>query len=399
MASEKQKLFMDQVHAWTFEEKVKKIKYNPEIMEIKRIFRNKIRNAQRFILDDSSVETICELSHETKHIEGWSFLARLPYNVMWIEYNAHTKASKFESMGKLGMPFNPKEVSPWRGYLMWKEELEGSSPRWIVHSFTFIDNMVVPEFTAYVFDPEGNSQFPTRGSSFWRVPTLSLIPDFPRMPVIIQEENNEKIFTETDPEYILLGMFEDTTFSHVENIIKISDIIAPRMAVVINPFWDKFIKKNKKLDFKRLALENIRENAGELRWIITMLASINGLPKEVKPFIPQGIRHSIGMHQLPYFGGSTISLSIPRENRVIHFRKILDKEAGAMRRRRHYVIGHWRIIEPGKRMFICRHMPISVEAGVGQCERCGLKVRWIEAHERGDATLGYVEHQYNVTSD
>ncbi len=41
---------------------------------------------------------------------------------------------------------------------------------------------------------------------------------------------------------------------------------------------------------------------------------------------------------------------------------------------------------------------IAVDDGVALCERCGLKVRWINNYRRGDATIGVVDHSYTVTT-
>ncbi len=77
----------------------------------------------------------------------------------------------------------------------------------------------------------------------------------------------------------------------------------------------------------------------------------------------------IVVHQLPYFGSSTISLAIPRED-IAYARKALDKAAGQEARLRwhtvrghwrHKVRGHWRVIERGKPVsYLCRHLPTMV---------------------------------------
>ena len=133
-----------------------------------------------------------------------------------------------------------------------------------------------------------------------------------------------------------------------------------------------------------------------LRLIIAFLSAINALPYGTKRIEPGPGHHTVGMNRLPFFGSSTITFTIPRENHVVYASKALTKAAGALRRRRHAVIGHWRVIERGKRELVCRHLPVEVKDNVGHCSCCGLTVRWIKAHERGDASVGIVEHNYRA---
>ena len=107
------------------------------------------------------------------------------------------------------------------------------------------------------------------------------------------------------------------------------------------------------------------------------------------------------MNQLPYFGSSVISLAIPAEDRLAYARKALDKAARqeAQRRRLHTVRGHWHVVDAKPVTHLCRHFPTMVEDGLAVCERCERLVRWIESHERGDPTVGIVDHRYEVTAE
>ncbi len=355
--------------------------------------RTLLRAAQRFTLDDDSVKLICHLSHELERLEGWSFLARLPYDVVWIEFSLHTKVREFELMGKLRHKFDPTDVAERMGYLMYRDAPDTMSPRWICQGFVKTKGEVTPEMVSYVFDPEGDPKFPIRGSSYWKSPTLSLRTGFPRMP-IDAFINNVKVETKCDPEIMLSGL---VSWKH--HAIVGPGWMTPKMAAIVDPWWEAHLIERFKDNFERankLILTQVYENSGHLRWLITMLAAINGLPKEIKYRAASKGMHSIGMYQVPYFNSSDISLSIPREDHVVYARKALDHEAGNARRPWHMVKGHWRVVELGKRKYMCRHMPTMIESGLGMCERCELLVRWIKDHERGDATLGVVDHGYTV---
>ena len=111
-------------------------------------------------------------------------------------------------------------------------------------------------------------------------------------------------------------------------------------------------------------------------------------------------QRTLDVQHIPYFSHHDLELTIPGEDRVLHARKVLDKAANSnhAHRRWHMARGHYRVVEPGKRKYICRHDPVMVENGLGMCNKCQLLIRWIPAHDRGDATLGVVDHAYQVVT-
>jgi hypothetical protein len=131
------------------------------------------------------------------------------------------------------------------------------------------------------------------------------------------------------------------------------------------------------------------------------MPKIPALPRDVHFHEPRKGRHSVGIYTMPYFGSSTVLIVLPQENRLIRARELLDKAARTERHlRRHKVREHWRIVlDRAKSVtFLCRHLPVMVDRGYAMCERCEMLVKWIEAHERGDASLGVVVHDYEVTT-
>lgn len=413
---------MDAVHAWTFQKKALGRGLLPGTADVQLAYRVKLRQAQRFVVDDDSVRLVCRLSHELDRLPHWALLARLPYDIVWFEFDLHVKVREFEVMHSLPAKFNPDEVAERIGYLMFRDtRSEDKITRWICHGFVSAKGVASPEFLAYVYDPEGDARFPTRGSQFWRQPTWSLRPNAPRVPILIPSTNSggSAVHTECDLELLLGGLFETKGKTGgyagrmVDGDIYLTDDEEPlagpawltsRMAVIVDPWWDAHLAERLKTDpdrFNQIMFIHARENRGHLRWIVTLLAAINGLPKDIQYHHARTGKHSVGMYQLPFFGSSTISIGIPRENRLIHARKLLNRESRAAHRRRHSVIGHWRIVERGKLPagIFCRHIPTLVEGSLAVCERCGLLVRYIESFERGDATLGYVQHKYVVTKE
>ena len=104
----------------------------------------------------------------------------------------------------------------------------------------------------------------------------------------------------------------------------------------------------------------------------TFFSTINKIPlagpREVRTshgFIGQGRYRTFLKHQV-------ITLTVPQKNTVKYARQILGD---LIRRRAHQVRGHWRDDYRLKK---------------------GNKSLWIAEHQRGDASLGFVTHDYNV---
>lgn len=418
----------DEVHKWTFESR------GQATNAVAARYRAALRQAQRFVIDDEAVRLVCQLSHDThKVMEGRSFLARLPYNNLWIEFDLHTKVKEFERMGTLRQKFDPNEVSPEMGLLFY---LDGSDTRtrWVCHQFVrntrgmHLDKeWVGVDPLAFVYDPEGSPLQPLRGSVMWKAPTLSLRPGFPKIPFRVQKKPDgevedsahfgdkpNKVLTlpgkmltphcpecatpveifeldqGVDPEISVIGLYEVT-----EHGIKGPDWLVNKTAVIVDPWAEAFATNKERLE--ALALVECNELAGQFRWIMCLLAAINGLPKDIKPVVSSG-RQTVGMHILPYLQHNHLTINLPREDRIRRARVTLERQARNAKRPWHQVIGHWRIIDRGKPLpgYICRHIPAMVDSGLGICEKCEMLIRWIPQHERGDPNIGIVRHTYDV---
>lgn len=183
---------------------------------------------------------------------------------------------------------------------------------------------------------------------------------------------------------------------------------ASRAGVIPDPFWKSWHgPKGGKVSAPTYAtyVSECREEQGALRWLVTLLAAINGLPRKVRTATVRPGTRTVGMYRLPYLGHSRIELEIPADNRMQRARRILDAAARgeAARRRWHTVRGHWRVVERGKLRpgQLCRHevVPDLIEGGIGICARCEMLIRWVEVpNGRGSRELGIVDHAYRVTA-
>lgn len=125
-------------------------------------------------------------------------------------------------------------------------------------------------------------------------------------------------------------------------------------------------------EFHRSCQEHIDGLGGLLRYNWMFLSTVNKIPlagaRVVKPthgFVARGSYRKFLSH-------SVITLSVPQKNIGLAARKVLGD---IIRRRAHQVRGHWRDDW---------RLPK------------GNKSLWIAEHQRGDASLGFVTHDYVV---
>jgi hypothetical protein len=178
-----------------------------------------------------------------------------------------------------------------------------------------------------------------------------------------------------------------------------------RGAVVLEPFWTHLLPGNREQQ-RGIVYREVLEHAGIMRWLITLLGTINAVPKEMKQAQTRQGKRQVGANILPYFQHRTISIRVPRDNHVQWVRRHVQTTFRNQPRPWHSVKGHWRIVEPGKaavcgrlrgRTF-CRHEPTMVERDHAMCSRCEMIIKWIKNHNRGDPNVGIVSHTYKVST-
>lgn len=145
----------------------------------------------------------------------------------------------------------------------------------------------------------------------------------------------------------------------------------------------------------------VREEAGIIRFVATVLAMLAAAPDVERIAAPFGGHRYAGGRKVPLLGHNTVSIKLPKKKPQRYLVGELYKAARDRRRHRaHEVRGHFRMIERGKLLpRRCDHHPTMVENGVGICLRCERLIRWIAPHNRGDLGLGWIDHDYILERD
>lgn len=134
----------------------------------------------------------------------------------------------------------------------------------------------------------------------------------------------------------------------------------------------------------------LREWTGTVRRMWAFLATINDLPvkvTEVKPW--KG--YMAGRNYRKFLEHRTITLTVP----TTRYRRLAQRVVAIARRKAHQVRGHWRKDWRNPFSPLCEHILVAHEEHI-ECSVCKGRRVWVTEHQRGDANLGFVTHDYKV---
>ena len=344
--------------------------------------RHAIERARRFVVDDSMASFMAELANVAflnAHTAGTAVSpniksaragnplshriadslrvqARLPYDAIWIEYPLRVYQRRANEIRGTVMP-DPKEVPTREGWLI--QQHPNIDTAYIMHIFTQSD--VADEY----------------GFDMWTFPfALGWCADDSPLPWWNSVDLSNQGWS---PSSVLVGI-RDYNRNNVNMV---------RSPLINDPRDPRYIDRYTSL---------LREWMGVVRRVWAFLAVINDTPKVIgevrqsKGFLARGrIRK--------YLDHSTITLNVPARIDT----KILARQLVAVaHRKRHPVRAHWRDDwrhMPAKGCDPHLWEPMDDQADRIECSVCHGRMSYIKKHERGDATLGWVSHSYNVTHE
>lgn len=393
----------DKVSAWTYDKPEKAMgahtkwtsgiirQASDTIASNLRRYRNAIRQAERFYISDEMVYAALAAGRESAKLEGWINLARAPFPATWIECSLHSKVAASHSQGALIEAPDYTLVPENIGWLI--EELDPDTGLFRVTTFVADrqDGGADIAGAQWVVAPEGTSH------DYLRIPKgmYDLADMFGRKPF--------------PPELAAIGM---TTFriDGPKAIVMGSPWVKGHLALAHEPITraihastlEAAAQRPRARDEIMAELINVfyytlQEESGTVRFLVAILAMMNEAPTVKRIHPPRPGYHTRGMNKLRYLNHTHVELKLPKTKPMVYLSKLLDRASSDRRRNRaHMVRGHFRQIERGLPGIHCKHEPTMVEDGVGICARCERIIRWVPSFERGDAALGWVNHDYEL---
>ena len=339
--------------------------------------RHALEATRRFTLDERMSSFLAELSNEAfikvgpssklavRIADSLRVQARLPHESIWVEYMLRAyQLRSAEIRGSVDQ--NDPDMQPLReGWLIQQHPKIESA--YIAHIFTQDDKL----------DKFGYSLFTFPLAYAWMADDNPLPWRLVCKPWLLYDD---------DPLWAPGGKF------HVSaNMIGIPGFQRENVCLVQSPL---FVRNNEIPDEYTGNL--LREWTGVLRRMWALLATIDHLPivkgevRLTKGFLARGRIRKYLSHQ-------TITLNVPAKKDT----RILARQVIAMaHRKRHEVRGHWRDDWRNPPSRICNpHLWETMDENVDRirCATCGGQQSYVHKHERGDASLGYVTHDYLVS--
>jgi hypothetical protein len=314
--------------------------------------RAALQDARRFVLDDNMSTFLGELATAAfvrsgrqmaqRMVETLRVSARIPHRTTWFEYNLRKTQGRTSEL--LGRHSDPWELPKREGVLLWQHPTMDGAFQMI----TFLDTE-----GDWVIDRHGYRKYTFPVATGWT--TTEQCSPWPSL-------FHNKSKTDSEIASGVAGYKTDTVTYCQSSLLTV-------------PPQSEALK------------DLINEWSGLLRRIWALLATLNDIPalrtevKQAKGFVARGRYRKFLEH-------TTITLNVPQKT----YRKLARSLIAAAHRRAHQVRGHWRLDwrNPGNR--ICQHQWLADQV----CSRCHAHRLWISEHQRGDASIGFVTHDYSV---
>ncbi len=364
LADRAQAFLADPWHKWPLSPAAQKIAWPGFVKH-----RANLRKARRFRFDDDFVRKVVQVASVPVSVTlARLILANLPFDHVWVEWDQEVRCREQERIG----------VSDWlddhdrglAGFLITRNKIEGelTPSQWYA--------------TPFIASREGDAEMGPMAQC--RIPIKDSHADQP------PSELSHTVISGWG--YRLTDV--DEQMSDPDSIYN-ALLSVGGTSPEINVALPLMLRSDSKWIWKAYE-DHSHEARGDLRFLITALAMLNCAP--VKYVHSESVGRFTRRHNsMPYLDSHTVSIHADS----VHIARIVDREASqeASRRRRHEVRGHWALAEYKTGRAPCRHIPAEglSEGNHAICARCERMIVWKDHHERGDATLGFVRHDFEVS--
>ena len=323
--------------------------------------RTRLLEARRFVLDEKMSAFMADLSYaalpkvrnpkrDHEIINGIRTLARLPHKVTWIEYDMRARIKRAKEAYDVSLN---ADTCPAKG-------------GWLFVQHPVLETaFLAVECLSHCLDGDfddldlGRPLIAKPSGHFinwvWTTDDVPLPQEYRCGPNFLRPIEQQ------------LGRPVEAFMTGIESYTSKSVGLIAAPYTLHSNLWDQVEKD------PRIMANYISQSASDMRYAWSLLAAINDTPviaETVRPskgYVARGRYHKFLEH-------TTIKLNIPGK---LDLRTLAKRVSRLSRRRAHEVRGHWRI---------------------NWRDRTGEKL-WIPEYQRGDASLGFVTHNYAVTHD
>jgi hypothetical protein len=336
-----------------------------------------IAQARKFVLDDRMSSFMADLAYASLPVhrdikrdrailEGMRILSRLPHKVTWIEYNLRERMKR--SVGVYG-PINSNKLVP---------EKAPEKGGWLLIQHEKLESAFMA--IECISHSTGGRE---RAEGMWG--DLSPIPN--ACPLAYAWTTDD-----TRPPWKLLGEDAGTWHKAAWMLTGIPNYDSYNVGWMRAP-WLTDPGAQKSILQHHVVEDVQHELASDLRYLWALLSAINDTPTEYKVVRPQK-GHMVNRNYKRFVEHTVITLKIPGGKDMT---KVAQRITRASRRRAHDVRGFWRKDWRFPLAALCQHEFEDVpDTHLARCKLCQGRKIWIAEHQRGDASLGFVLHDYSV---
>lgn len=334
-------------------------------------YKGAIRRARPYSLDDDAVGLITELSSGpsiTDKLSIYRLLARLPFEEIFIEFNYQARFDARKRLGTARTASIPESAPDVMGWLL-KRLSDTSWKATTVVRFRPDQTASGREVDTFGVTHVVSTEGPLKYRSIAKDPIIQ---------EVINTLNDEMLFPA-----IMWGLAADVEGSITGSNVSYPEHLCGTNAIEIDPSWEHILqtaygtrseRERRALYRKQIESAGV-ELMGDLRFITTALATLNEVPMTFRDVRPQGSMR-IGGRVREYMVNRVVTIALPKK-RGLTTKVLKMLRLAEIRMRRHEVSGYFRRV---------RHADGTVER------------RWVKDYMRGDASLGYVRQEREVTA-
>ena len=369
-------------------------------------YRQAMRQAQKFVLDNEFVAYATHISNNVKpeKLLARLHLATLPYEVTWIEFDLHVKVREMRRFH--GLQGVPDGVSPRMGIL-----LERINDTMCTVTMVGEDHDIVrPNLTGYIFSTDertlnfnqvfnGMTPFDAayRADRLKKMPLFEDVMNQPGSAELMRRVAHGSLWGYSGGDSS--GVVRST--SDLVTHIALPSFLQRHGELGFTRFYDFFENTGRTIvkrmpAFSKMISNEITEFSGMMRWLVCVLAMLNEVPTRSEYVMPSHTMRWGLIKRGKAFDYHRLTLRLPKTKPVPYLeRKLSNVER---KHKAHKVRQFWRTYLHADHQ--CKPeehaWEYDDEHGYALCGRCFAYRRRIPEHVRGDPSLGWVHKDYVI---